>query len=161
MIKSFTFLLTLLIVLPSGLWAKERILVLGTSSTELSEIDERILREETMRLFLNAGFDIVPVMEVEREVQERGTILALLNEKEIFPLGTKLSAQWAVRCVLATQKSKRSSILYVYNTATLKRYSTQIAAPAGDFPEVIPSLASLITEKAEELIKDGQRTSQK
>ncbi len=49
-----------------------RVLVLGTDSPVISDVQDRVLRESVMRELLAAGMKIVPVMELEREIQLDG-----------------------------------------------------------------------------------------
>lgn len=44
---------------------KERMLVLGFDCRQLNDIQDRLLRETILKEFLDKGFDIVPVMEIE------------------------------------------------------------------------------------------------
>jgi hypothetical protein len=132
---------------------KEKILVIGVNSKEVSEIDGRLLREETMRCFHNSGFVIVPVMDLEREMRERSTIIQLVSDKDILALADSFNAQWAIKGNLSGGKDTKRFTLHIYNTVNGKKYSSDLEMPEGEFPEIIPELASRMFRKTEELIK--------
>jgi hypothetical protein len=133
--------------------AKEKILVIGVTSKEVSEIDGRLLREETMRCFHNSGFVIVPVMDLEREMRERSTIIQLVSDKDILALADSFNAQWAIKGNLYGGKDTRRFTLHIYNTVNGKKYSSDLEIPEGEFPEIIPELASRMFRKTRELIE--------
>lgn len=49
--------------------AGEKMLVLGFNSTLLNDVQDRLLRETVLRGFLERGYPIVPVMEIEGLIQ--------------------------------------------------------------------------------------------
>lgn len=146
-----------LLLLPCASGAGEKILVIGVISKEISEIDGRILREETMRCFHNDGYAVVPVMDIERELRERGTLPQIISDKDIFPLAASFGAQWTVKGMISANGENRRLILDIFNTADGKKYSSVIDMPDGGFPEIIPELSSRIARKTAELIRSEVR----
>ena len=141
----------LLLILPCS--AGEKILVIGVISNDISELDGRILREETMRCLHNDGFAVVPVMDIERELRERDTLTRIIPDKDIFPLAASFGAQWTVKGVLSASGERSRLILDIYCTADNKKYSSTVDVPDGEFPEIIPELSSRIARKTAELIR--------
>jgi hypothetical protein len=140
--------LTLIVFLSAqDVFAADRILVAGTKSEELSVIDERLIREETMRLLFEGGHSIIPVMELERETRERNTTLALLGEREFFTIAEALNVRWIIHGTLASHNRTRVYTLDIYDTGSNKKYTTQILIPDGDFPGLCTEIAKRVAEK--------------
>ena len=150
----------LVLLLPCMAGAGENILVIGVISKNISEIDGRILREETMRCLHNDGFAVVPVMDIERELRERTTLSQIIPDKDIFPLADSFGAQWTIKGVLSTNGNRSSLLLDIYCTAENRKYSSTINVPDGEFPEVIPELSSRIAIKTAELIRSKVNRSE-
>jgi hypothetical protein len=82
----------LTLALPQGAAARSgRMLVLAIQGPHLSEIEERILREELLRFLADAGEDIVPVMETERYV-ESGNRLRAVDDAAARLIASELDA---------------------------------------------------------------------
>lgn len=160
MSKPALIAILLVLLLPCMAGAGEKILVIGVISKDISELDGRILREETMRCFHNDGFAVVPVMDIERELRERTTLTQIIPDKDIFPLAASFGAQWTIKGVLSTNGNRSSLFLDIYNTAENRKYSSTIDVPDGEFPEIIPELSSRIARKTGELIRSKVNRSE-
>ncbi|HNX57631.1 MAG TPA: hypothetical protein PKK43_00925 [Spirochaetota bacterium] len=150
----------LVLLLPCIAGAGEKILVIGVISKDISEIDGRILREETMRRLHNDGFAVVPVMDIERELRERATLSQIIADKDIFPLAASFGAQWTIKGVLSSNGDQSRLFLEIYRTADNRKYSSTIDVPDGEFPEIIPELSSRIARKTGELIRSKVNRSE-
>jgi hypothetical protein len=129
-----------------------RILVLGTSSHELSDIEDRVLREEVMRQLAKSGHPIVSVMDLEREIQEHLFVPSLINDREAFALADRLGAHWIVRGSMTGSDNLKNYMIFVYDNETHRRYETTITFPDDQFPNYCQTLATSITQKTLELI---------
>ncbi|MBP7735075.1 MAG: hypothetical protein KA369_03805 [Spirochaetes bacterium] len=111
--------LLLMAVLPGRLALSkpaERILVLGFDSTLINNIQDRLLRETIMRELRNAGYPIVPVMEVEsifHEGPERQ--IRKLSREEIMGLCRDMKAGYACCGSIVPEGGKASDAIKAGN----------------------------------------------
>jgi hypothetical protein len=73
-----------------------RILVLGSARGELSDIEDRILREEVMRQLAKSGRNIVSVMELEKEIQENAFDARQVSASDLKSAAERLNADLIV-----------------------------------------------------------------
>jgi hypothetical protein len=122
---------------PSLAQTASRILVLGSARGELSEIEDRIMREEVMRQLVKSGQKIVPVMEIEKEILENALDVRKVSDSEMKGLSEKLNADLIVSGSFARTPRSFSFQLAVRNMAigiiTRKEIPLDITSVPGDY----------------------------
>ena len=138
--------------------ARMKVLVLGTESPVLSDVQDRVLRESVMRELLAAGIAIVPVMELEREIQ-----LDAVNVRSV-PLSTvpALAERFGARLILrgAYGGKNRAGVytLIIEDAVEGKRYATDLDLLRGEpFQVYCPGLVKRIVVKTREIAGGLQR----
>lgn len=130
---------------------KMKVLVLGTESPALSDVQDRVLRESVMRELLAAGMQIVPVMELEREIQIDGLDVRGVPSSKVSSLAEKLGARLCVRGSFGGRTKAGVYALTVDDTAQGKRYAADLPLLRGEsFQSQCPALAKRIAEKVRE-----------
>lgn len=82
-----------------GMFAKPRgrMLVLGFRSSQLNDVQDRLLRETVMRRLYTEGYQIVPVMEIESVFSEdRKGRIRKLSRDDVRTICTDLVAGYAL-----------------------------------------------------------------
>jgi hypothetical protein len=148
-------LFTASVLFAASAQTQDLILVLGTSSHELSDVEDRVLREEVMRQLVIKGNQVVSVMALEREIQERLFVPSLLGDREAFALADRLGAHWIIRGSMTSGSNLKTYLLFVYNNETHRRYETTITFTDDEFPNYCQTLAQSIALKTKELIDDA------
>ncbi|MCP4135861.1 MAG: hypothetical protein GY754_33140 [bacterium] len=89
---------------------KPKILVLGFSSAQINDIQERLLRETVLREFREKGFPIVPVMELESIFyDEKKKYPGLISTKDLKEYCRDLKADFSLAGSLYPSKGSKSS----------------------------------------------------
>ena len=128
-----------------------RVLVLGTDSPVISDVQDRVLRESVMRELLAAGMKIVPVMELEREIQLDGLDVRDVPSSKVSSLAERFGARFCVRGSFGGKTKAGVYALTVDDAAQGKRYATDIPMLKGEsFQSQCPALAKKIAEKVRE-----------
>lgn len=136
---------------------QETVLVLGTKSSAMSDLDDRLTREETMRQLISSGISVVPVMVIEREIREESLPVRSLSDRGIFELGEKLQAQWAVNGSLSIQNHSAIYSLKVYSITDKKLYNQSFSLAQDIFPALCVPLAEQIALRTKECIKQTKK----
>lgn len=128
-----------------------KVLVLGTASPVVSDVQDRVLRESVMRELLAAGMTIVPVMELEREIQLDGFDVRDVPSSKVASLAEKFGARFCVRGSFGGRTKSGVYALTIDDAAQGKRYAADIPMLRGEsFQSQCPSLAKRIAEKVRE-----------
>ena len=91
---------------------KGRFLVLGFSTKQMNDIQDRLLRESLMRRLAVRGFRIVPVMEVESLLQgEHRMRVRGLTRGEVKGLGRELNADYACYGTIESEGKREDGFL--------------------------------------------------
>ena len=134
-----------------------RVLVLGTDSPVISDVQDRVLRESVMRELLAAGMKIVPVMELEREIQLDGLDVRDVPSSKVSSLAERFGARFCVRGSFGGKTKAGVYALTVDDAAQGKRYATDIPMLKGEsFQSQCPALAKKIAEKVREAAAGAQ-----
>ena len=128
-----------------------RVLVLGTDSPVISDVQDRVLRESVMRELFAAGMKIVPVMELEREIQLDGLDVRDVPSSKVSSLAERFGARFCVRGSFGGKTKAGVYALTVDDAANGKRYAADIPMLRGEsFQLQCPALAKKIAEKVRE-----------
>ena len=128
------------------------VLVLGTESPVLSEVQDRILRESIMRELLSAGMKIVPVMELEREIQLDRVNVRSVPPSTIPALAERFGARLALRGAYGGKNRAGVYTLIIEDEAAGKRYATDLDIARGEsFQVYCPGLVKRIVAKTREI----------
>ena len=134
-----------------------RVLVLGTDSPVISDVQDRVLRESVMRELLAAGMKIVPVMELEREIQLDGLDVRDVPSSKVSSLAERFGARFCVRGSFGGKTKAGVYALTVDDAANGKRYAADIPMLRGEsFQLQCPALAKKIAEKVRETAAGAQ-----
>lgn len=134
-----------------------RVLVLGTDSPVISDVQDRVLRESVMRELLAAGMKIVPVMELEREIQLDGLDVRDVPSSKVSSLAERFGARFCVRGSFGGKTKAGVYALTVDDAANGKRYAADIPMLRGEsFQLQCPALAKKIAEKVREAAAGAQ-----
>ena len=134
-----------------------RVLVLGTDSPVISDVQDRVLRESVMRELLAAGMKIVPVMELEREIQLDGLDVRDAPSSKVSSLAERFGARFCVRGSFGGKTKAGVYALTVDDAANGKRYAADIPMLRGEsFQLPCPALAKKIAEKVREAAAGAQ-----
>ena len=134
-----------------------RFLVLGTDSPVISDVQDRVLRESVMRELLAAGMKIVPVMELEREIQLDGLDVRDVPSSKVSSLAERFGARFCVRGSFGGKTKAGVYALTVDDAANGKRYAADIPMLRGEsFQLQCPALAKKIAEKVREAAAGAQ-----
>jgi hypothetical protein len=127
-----------------------RVLVLGTDSKAMTDIQDRILRETVMRELLSGSVQIVSVMDLERAIQLEGIDIRKVSSS-VAALADQLGARFSIRGMISSSGS--SYMLTVEDNAAGKRYETEIPLKAGEsFQSCCPVLAKKIAARTLEIL---------
>lgn len=127
------------------------VLVLGTKSPVISDVQDRVLRESVMRELLAAGMKIVPVMELERGIQLDGLDVRDFPSSKIASLTEKFAARFCVRGSFGGTTKSGVYALVIDDAAEGKRYAADIPLLRGEsFQSQCSALAKKIAEKVRE-----------
>ena len=133
----------------------ETVLVLGTDSPLLSDVQDRILRESVMRGILAAGMKIVPVMDLEREIQLEGVNVRTVSPSRVPSLAGRFGAGFCVRGSLGGKGRTDIYTLVIDDLRAGKRYASDLPLSKGEsFHVYCPGLVTRIIGKLRE-ITDG------
>ena len=154
-IKHFSIIvLFILIIVSDPLFSqnKTKILVLGTAAKSINDIEDRLLRESVMRELLKKGFDIVPVMELEGEVQQNGLDLRNVPSSVIKNLSLRFEADFCVSGSIEKQTHNDLYLLKVYDLRDAKVYCSDIQIKKEMvFQDLCPLLSKKIADKTSEV----------
>ena len=132
----------------------DKIMVLGNEAKELTYLHDRILRELVMKKLIAAGFTVVPVMEVEEEIQQHNTAIRNVDDAAVFGIAGRHNARWAINGSLWHSPRGRKYLLSVFDNSTLKKYSTEIEIDGfSEFSVFRDSLAKAICDQTASLIR--------
>ena len=131
------FLIMMCTSVPVFSQTASRILMLGSARGELSEIEDRIIREEVMRQLVKSGRKIVPVMEIEKEIQENALDIRQISDSEMKSISVKLNADMIARGSFLRKPASFSFLLSVWNMKTgdiaRKEIPLDIKGAPGDY----------------------------
>jgi hypothetical protein len=129
------------------------VLVLGTDSPLLSDVQDRLLRESLMRGILAAGMKIVPVMDLERSIQLEGFNVRTVSPSRIPFLAETFGAGFCVRGSLGGKGRADIYTLIIDDIASGKRYAADLPILKGEsFQVYCPGLVKRIVGKLEEIM---------
>ena len=132
-----------------------RILVLGTQGRNLSEIEDRILREQVMRECLALEIGVVSVMALEGAVQQDGADLRNLSLSQRQYFAARFGADWCISGSIEAGLRSDQYCLTVDDMKTGKSYSAEIPLKknvpfSGYADELAKKIASMARERVYE-----------
>jgi hypothetical protein len=74
----------------------DRVLVLGTVRGTLTDIEDRIFREEIMRQLGSRGVEIVSVMDLEQEIVDNNVKIRDLKTGQKKSMAKNMGARWVI-----------------------------------------------------------------
>jgi hypothetical protein len=137
--------------------AHARILVLGFKSKLIGNLQDRILRETIMREFLERGYSIVPIMDIEGLLLVEESDIRKLMKDNIRKLCVRFASDYAVSGELRIAGGSQYADVAVFRKSDDKFVELKIQIARGqDFQKFCGMLAHDIAERSEkEIILPG------
>ena len=134
-----------------------KVLVLGTESKEITDVQDRILRESVMRGILSSGMSIVSVMDIERTIQLDGIDIRKVPSSTVPALTERLGGRFSVRGSYGGRENGYRYTLVVEDIIAGKRYSTDITVMKEEpFQVYCPGLVKRIVLKVSEIARSAK-----
>ncbi|MBN1501229.1 MAG: hypothetical protein JW982_13790 [Spirochaetes bacterium] len=142
------------IILTTGIRAEKQpvILILGIESNEINEIQDRIIREEILRLYLQKNYKIVPIMKLTGFIEENHINLQTLNQTQIPQISHSLEADIAVFC----RNSRKNELqIFVYDRNKNKFFKKSIVIDSIEpLNKITPILIDVIFRNSIQLVEE-------
>ncbi len=136
----------------------QRILVLGFGSKLLSDIEDRIVREEVMRGLITRGHPVVPVMALEEYFLNRAGSIRAMDRAAVAGACRELSARIALSGAVTRMDGRVRVALSLYRADTGEMTDTAFTVDgAGEFKDYGPVLIAEILRHSERLLASRER----
>jgi hypothetical protein len=134
-----------------------RVLVLGFKSKIIGNLQDRILRETIMREFLDRGYGIVPIMDIEGLLLLEESDIRKLTKDNVRKLCVRFASDYAVSGEVRKSGGGQYADVAVFRKADNKFIELKIQIARGqDFQKFCGTLARDIAERSEkEIILPG------
>ncbi len=131
---------------------KPVILVLGIESSEISEIQDRIIREEIMRRFYEKQYRITSVMELTGLIEENQINVQALKKEDIPSVTYRLNADAAI---FSKKTGSKELTIFIYHKSQNKFFQKSIIIDLnGDFNTLCPILIDEIFKNSFRLLEE-------
>lgn len=117
LVSKFFIVILLIVSFSQNLYAKSKpkILMLGTSSSIINDVQDRILREQVLQKFLKEKYPIVPVTKIDSLVYQENVNVRNLSKQQIIEFALKYNVDFLLFGKLLKNNNKLKYILSIYN----------------------------------------------